>query len=69
MGRDAVAMPASFLYLGGLLVAGVFVALQLWRYDTPFGNLAVRTIAGTVTLGVLLALSSVVAFWVFNGGI
>lgn len=68
---DSTAIPAvfqpSFLYLGGVLVAGTFVSLQLWRYDTSLGGLARRTVLGTVALGVLLALSPAVAFWVFNG--
>jgi hypothetical protein len=56
-----------FLYLGGVLVAGAFVSLQLWRYDTRLGMLARRTVLGTVALGGLLALSPAVAFWVFTG--
>lgn len=71
MESDSTVMPAvfqpSFLYLGGMLVAGVFVLLQLWRYETPLGELTRRTVLGTVTLGVLVALSPVVAFWVFRG--
>lgn len=59
----------SFLHLGGVLVAGTFVSLQLWRYETPPGALAPRTILGTVALGVPIALSPAVAFWVFNGGL
>lgn len=69
-GSDSTAIPAalqpSFLTLGGVIVAGAFVCLQLWRYDTPLDSLARRTVLGTVGLGVLLALSPVVAFWVFN---
>lgn len=71
VGSDSAAIPTavqpSFIYLGGGIVAGIFVCLQLWRYDTPLGALTWRTILGTVALGVLLALSPVVAFWVFNG--
>lgn len=71
MDNDSAVMPAafqpSFLYLGGILVAGIFVPLQLWRYDTPLSELSRRTVLGTVTLGVLLALSPAVAFWVFRG--
>jgi hypothetical protein len=71
MRSDSTAIPAvfqpSFLYLGGMLVAGAFVSLQLWRYDTSLSGLARRTVLGTVTLGILLALSPAVAFWVFNG--
>ncbi|KKF39792.1 hypothetical protein FK85_25840 [Halorubrum saccharovorum] len=71
LSSDLSAMPAgfrpSFLHLGGVFVAGVFVSLQLWRYETPLGELAPRTVLGTVALGVLIALSPGVAFWVFNG--
>lgn len=71
VGSNATAIPAalrsSFLYLGGVLVAGPFVCLQLWRYDTPLGALARGTVLATAALGILLALSPVVAFWVFNG--
>ncbi|WP_058365715.1 hypothetical protein [Haloparvum sedimenti] len=59
----------SFLYLGGLLVGGAFVALQLWRYDAPPGDLDRRTALATVGLGVLIALAPAVAFWVFDGGV
>lgn len=68
---DLTAVPAvfrpSFLHLGGALVGGMFVVLQLWRYETPPGELAARTVLGTVALGTLVALSPAVAFWVFNG--
>jgi len=71
VGSDATAVPAvlqpSFLYLGGGSVAGAFVCLQLWRYDTPVGGLALRTVLGTVILGMLLAVSPAVAYWVFGG--
>lgn len=73
MGSDSTSIPAafqpSFLYLGGMLVAGAFVSLQLWRYNAPLGRLARRTVLGTVALGVLLAMSPAVAFWVFNGAL
>lgn len=73
MGGDSATIPAAFqpffLYLGGVLVAGAFVSLQLWRYDTSLDGLSRRTVLGTVTLGGLLALSPAVAFWVFNGGL
>ncbi|GAB3411710.1 hypothetical protein GCM10027435_03650 [Haloparvum alkalitolerans] len=59
----------SFLYLGGLLVGGVFVALQLWRYDADAAVIDRRTALATVGLGVLIALAPAVAFWVFNGGV
>lgn len=71
VGSDSTVVPAalqpSFLYLGGATVAGAFVCLQLWRYDTPVGGLARRTVLSTVALGVLLALSPAVAYWVFGG--
>lgn len=57
----------SFLFLGGIIVAIAFVGLQLWRYDTPTGRLDGGRILGTAALGGLLALSPVVAFWVFGG--
>lgn len=63
------ALQPSFLLLGGLLVAGAFVGAQLWRYDTPRGTLARHTVLGTAALGVLLAASPVVAYWVFGGAI
>lgn len=63
------ALRPSFLYLGGLLVAGVFVGLQLWRYDASSGELDRRSVLGTAALGVLIALAPAVAFWVFNGGL
>lgn len=71
VGGDSTILPAplqpSFQYLGGTVVAAAFVCLQLWRYDTPVGGLARRTVLGTVALGVLLALSPAVAYWVFGG--
>lgn len=60
------AVQPVLLYSGGLLVAGAFVVLQLWRYDGPAGALSRRTILGTVALGALLALAPVVAFWMFD---
>ncbi|MGM0592504.1 MAG: hypothetical protein ACQETI_12930 [Halobacteriota archaeon] len=72
VGSDFTVIPAvlrsSFLYFGGVIIAGAFSCLQLWRYDTPLGALARRTILETVALGILLALSPVVALWMFNGG-
>lgn len=56
----------SFLILGGVLIAVAFVALQLWRYDAALGTLDQGTILGTAVLGLLLAVSPIVAFWVFN---
>lgn len=73
VGSGSTTMPAAvqpfFLYLGGVIVAAGFVSLQLWRYDRPLGTLARRTVLGTVALGVLLALSPAVAYWVFNGAV
>jgi len=63
------ALQPSFLLLGGLIVAGIFVGGQLWRYDTPQGTLPRHTVLGTAALGVLLAVSPVVAYWVFGGSI
>lgn len=61
----AVLQP-SFLLLGGVVVGSTFIALQLWRYDTPISALDRRTLLGTVALGSLLALSPVVALWAFE---
>ena len=73
VGGDSTAVPAAlhpaFLYSGGVIVAGAFALLQLWRYDRPLGALDRSTVLGTVALGVLLALSPAVAFWVFNGAL
>lgn len=71
VGGDYSALPPAlqqlFLYIGGVIVAVCFVSFQLWRYDTPLGTLPRPTIVGTIALGVLLALSPAVAFWVFSG--
>lgn len=56
----------SLLVLGGVIIAVTFVALQLWRYDTAVRTLKRGTLLGTVVLGILVAVSPVVAFWVFN---
>jgi hypothetical protein len=73
MGRESTTIPAVFqplfLYLGGILVAAAFIWFQLLRYETPIGRLDRRTVLGTVALGILLALSPAVAFWVFNGAL
>ena len=61
------ALRPSLLVVGGGLVAGTFVGLQLWRYDVPLGTLDRRTIVATVALGALLAPSPLVALWVFGG--
>lgn len=72
MGTPAEAVPGAiggqpaFLLIGGTVVAGAFVSLQLWRYDTELRALDRRIILGTTILGVLLALSPVIAYWVFN---
>lgn len=65
------AIPAVFqpfvLYFGGVLVAGVFVVFQLWRYDTALTKISWPTLAGTGALGILLALSPAVALWILSG--
>lgn len=63
------ALRPSFLIVGGVIVAGIFIGLQLWRYDASVGALEWRTILGTVVLGGLLALSPVVALWLFGSRI
>lgn len=55
-----------FMFLGGALVAGVFVGVQLWRYDGPIRGLGWQSVVGTVVLGSLLAASPAVALWVFG---
>lgn len=70
--RDGfAAIPTVFqpfvLYFGGVLVAGVFVVFQLWRYDTSLTKISWPTLAGTVALGILLALSPAVALWILSG--
>lgn len=66
--KEMMALPPSlrlsFMAVGGVLVAVAFVVFQLWRYDAPLRTLSRRTILGTVGLGVLLALSPNVAYWV-----
>ena len=69
---DAVAstpavVQSVLFYGGGVIVAATFVPLQVWRYDSSVADLDRRTVLATVGLGGLLALSPVVAFWVFNG--
>lgn len=56
----------SFLVLGGVIIAATFTALQLWRYDTPPRTLDRANLLGTAVLGLLVAGSPVVSFWVFN---
>jgi len=55
-----------FLALGGAVVAGVFVAVQFWRYDGEIRDLGRRTVFGTAVLGGLLAASPLVALWIFG---
>lgn len=55
-----------FLILGGVVIAVAFVALQLWRDDTDLRMRNRGTILGTTLLGVLIAMSPNVAFWVFT---
>lgn len=67
-GSEAVpsALQPSFMIVGGVVVAGAFVTLQLWRYADPVDALDRRAVLGTVVLGTLLALSPVVALWLFE---
>ena len=56
----------SLLMLGGVLIAVAFVSLQLWRDETALRMQNRGTILGTTLLGVLIAMSPNVAFWVFT---
>lgn len=56
----------SLLVLGGVIVGVTFVAFQLWRYDTTLRTLNRGILLGTAVLGVLVAISPVIAFWIFN---
>ena len=55
-----------FLLLGGAVVAGVYVTVQLWRYERPVRGLGWDTVLGTVVLGAFLAASPIVALWIFG---
>jgi hypothetical protein len=55
-----------FLMLGGVVIAGVYVALQLWRYERSVRGLGWDTVFGTVVLGAFLAASPIVALWIFG---
>ncbi|WP_242493457.1 hypothetical protein [Haloarcula hispanica] len=55
-----------FLMLGGVVIAGVYVAVQLWRYERPVRGPGWETVLGTVVLGTFLAASPVVALWIFG---
>ena len=70
VGEGSTAIPEPlqpvFLSLGGVIVAGAFVGLQLWQYHRFRTEFDWPIVLGTVTLGVLLALSPLVAFWVFT---
>jgi len=61
----AIGFP-PFLLLGGVVIACVYVAVQLWRYERPVRGLAWKTILGTVVLGAFLAASPMVALWIFG---
>jgi hypothetical protein len=63
------ALRPSFLFVGGVLVGGTFLTLQLWRYEGPADRLDRRAVFGTAALGVLLAVSPAVALWVFNSSL
>ena len=66
-GIPVVALLGGVLVLlGGAVVAGVYVAVQLWRYERPVRALGRQTVLGTVILGALLAASPVVALWIFG---
>lgn len=60
----AIGLP--FMVLGGGLVAGAFVGVQLWRYGGSAKALNRRSVLGTVALGMALAPSPLIAFWAFN---
>lgn len=55
-----------FLLLGGVVIAGVYVTVQLWRYEKPFRDLGWETVLGTAVLGSFLAASPIVALWIFG---
>ena len=55
-----------FLLLGGVVIAGVYVTVQLWRYERPVRDLGWETVFGTVVLGVFLAAAPAVALWIFG---
>ncbi|WP_336330230.1 hypothetical protein [Haloarcula sp. CGMCC 1.2071] len=61
----AVGFP-PFLLLGGVVIAGVYVAVQLWRYERPVRGLGWDTVLGTGVLGAFLAASPLVALWIFG---
>ena len=73
VGEGSTAIPEPlrpvFLFLGGVIVAVAFVGLQLWQYHRFRTELNWPIVLGTVTLGVLLALSPLVALWVFSNPI
>lgn len=66
--RVPAAFQPPFLVVGGIIVGGAFVALQLWRYDASVDTLTWRTTIGTAVLGILLALSPPIALWLFGSG-
>ncbi|WP_206042378.1 hypothetical protein [Haloarcula argentinensis] len=55
-----------FLLLGGVVIAGVYVIVQLWRYEKPIRELGWKTVSGTVVLGACLAVSPLIALWIFG---
>ncbi|EMA27843.1 hypothetical protein [Haloarcula japonica] len=55
-----------FLLLGGVVIAGVYVVVQLWRYGRPVRALGWDTVLGTAILGAFLAASPMVALWIFG---
>jgi hypothetical protein len=63
---SSVGVPTGAL-VGGLLIGGAFVGLQLWRYRALGARLDWRTAATTAGLGGLLVLSPAVTYWRFGG--
>jgi hypothetical protein len=55
-----------FLLFGGVVIAGVYVTVQLWRYERPVRSLGWDTVLGTGVLGAFLAVSPIVALWIFG---
>jgi hypothetical protein len=63
---SGVGVPTGAL-VGGLLIGGAFVRLQLWRYRWLGATLDWRTTVTTAGLGGLLVLSPAVTYWRFGG--
>ena len=77
IGIDVASSPSAstpptgvpFTDLAGGVVGVVFVALQLWRYDTALADVDTQTVIGTVGLGLFLVPAGRVAMWAFGGGL